>query len=122
MNKYQALDEFWNSFEIPAYDANTVPENAELPYITYEASAGSLDENLFLNASIWYFGMSWEDISDKADEISAYIGQGGAGQKYDRGRLWIRRGTPFAQRMSEPSNDSIRRILLNIVAEFQSAD
>lgn len=122
MIKAEALHTFWSSFGIPAYDASTVPDGAELPYITYDVKEGSLDDDMVLTASLWYFGMSWEDISRKAEEISRYIGQGGASQRYDGGRIWIRRGTSFAQRMSEPSSDSIRRIILNVIAEFQSAD
>lgn len=122
MTKDEALHKFWNSFGIPAYDVNTVPDDAELPYITYEVREGSLDDDIVLTASLWYFGMSWTEISAKADEISQYIGQGGASQKYDGGRLWIRRETSFIQRMSEPSNDSIRRIVLSVIAEYQSAD
>ena len=39
----------------------------------------------------------------------------------DNGRLYIAKGTPFAQRMSEPSDDTVRRILLNISAEYLTA-
>jgi hypothetical protein len=32
--------------------------------------------------------------------------------------VWIQRGIPFAQRMSDPTDDTIRRIVLQITAEF----
>lgn len=120
ISKEQALDTFWNSFNIPAYDENTVPDNIEMPYITYSVGTASLDETLPLYASIWYYSNSWEAISKKAIEIGEYIGRGGTSQLYDNGRIWIKRGIPFAQRMSEPGNDAVRRIYLNIEVEFQS--
>jgi hypothetical protein len=42
MNKSQALQSFWESFGIPAYNEYTVPDNAEMPYITYSVIIGKL--------------------------------------------------------------------------------
>jgi len=118
MDRWQALHTFWNRFGLVAYDENTVPENADLPYITYSASVGELDETVYLTASIWYRSNSWTEVSQKADEISDYIG-GGAGEHYSGGRIWVTKTVPFAQRMSEESDYQIRRILLQVNAEFQ---
>lgn len=118
MDKWQALNTFWNRFDLLAYDENTVPDGAALPYITYMASTGEIDEPIYLTASIWYRSNSWTEVSQKADEISNYIG-GGAGELYDGGRLWITKSVPFAQRMSEASDYQVRRILLQVNAEFQ---
>ena len=118
MDKWQALNTFWNRFDLVAYDENTVPDSAALPYITYMASTGEIDEPIYLTASIWYRSNSWTEVSQKADEISNYIG-GGAGESYDGGRLWITKSVPFAQRMSEASDYQVRCILLQVNAEFQ---
>ena len=118
MDKWSALNAFWNSFGLTAYDENTVPESANMPYITYTASTADLDETVFLNASLWYRSNSWTGISQKASEIGDYIG-GGAGALYDGGRIWITKAVPFAQRMSEESDKDVRRILLQVTAEYQ---
>jgi len=118
MDKWQAINEFWNSFGLTAYDENSVPDNAVMPYVTYNVSIGDLGDALFLTASLWYYTSSWAEISQKAKEISDYIG-GGAGVPYDNGRVWITKGLPFAQRMNEPGSDLTRRIVLQINAEFQ---
>lgn len=118
MDKWQALNTFWNRFDLVAYDENTVPDGAVLPYITYTASVGEIDEPIYLTASIWYRSNSWTEVSQKADEISDYIG-GGAGEYYSGGRIWVTKTVPFAQRMSEASDYQVRRIVLQVNAEFQ---
>lgn len=119
MDKGQALHAFWSSFGLQAYDRNTVPDNAKLPYITYEVLEGSFgDGDIPLSADLWYLGDSWASVSQKADEISWYIGMGGINVFTDTGYIWIKRQPMFAQRMSDNRNDKIRRIHLNVAAEF----
>jgi len=119
LDKFQALNYFWNSFGIPAYETTTVPEGANLGdfYITYEATIDSLDRAIPLSASIWKLNtMSWEEISQKAEEISDALIQVKT-IPLQKGFLYVTRGTPFAQRVAD-EDDSTRRIYLNIMAEF----
>lgn len=118
-DKWTALHTFFNSFGITAYDENTVPEEASFPYMTYEAAISDFDNfKVPITASLWYLSNSWEGVSQKAEEISNAIG-GGYGVRYTGGRLWITKENPFAQRMGEPSNEMVRRIVLQLGAEFQ---
>lgn len=118
MDKAQAIDYFWNSFGIPAYDENTVPQNAPMPRITYSVATGSLEDVINLNASLWYRSSSWKEISLKAKEIEMRLGlHGGEILDLDDGKLWLVKGVPFYQRMNDP-DDSIRRIYINVQAEF----
>lgn len=122
MNKEQAIQKLWSSFGIPAYDEQTVPDNAKMPYITYQVSTDSIDQIVNLSASIWYRSSSWKDVSNKCDEIARYLAeQGFAKIELDNGYVWFVKGTPFAQRMSDPEDDMIRRIYLNVQAEFLTA-
>lgn len=133
MDKAQALHEFWSSFDIPAFDESTVPEKiwdeelqkeVELkpPYITYAVAEGSLDGIILLSASVWYHGYGWSEISKKVSEIAEKLGSDGFySVKVDGGYLWMTQGTPFAQRMSDPEDDMIRRYYLNVNAEFLTA-
>ena len=121
MNKAQAIDAFWNSFGLPAYDENTVPQNAEMPRITYEFSTGSLGDILSMSASVWYMGTSWREASQKAGEIEKRIGEhGGELIQLENGLVWITKGTPFSVRMSDP-NDMVRRIRINTNVEYLTA-
>ena len=118
MTKDEAIYSFYSGFGLPAYDENTVPEGSALPYITYSVSTDSIGNMVILSASLWYRSTSWGTIQDKADEIAAVLGYGGKIIKIDNGYLWLTKGSPFAQRMSEPSDKMVRRIILNINAEF----
>lgn len=120
MNKWQALDSFWNSFGIPAFEQSTVPEDETLRgdfYITYEAVTDSLDRPVPMSASIWMLNTtSWETISQKAEQISDALVQVKT-VPMDTGYIYITRGQPFSQRMTE-DKDTVRRIYLNIMAEY----
>ena len=117
-DKWTAQQTFWNSFGLIAYDENTVPDDATMPYITYEAKTAEIGEKQPQTASLWYKSTSWQDISQKAEAISDLIG-GGLGVKYTGGRMWVTKEAPFAQRMLEPSDTKIRRIVLQVAIEFQ---
>lgn len=118
MNKMQALHQFWSGFSIPAYDENSVPDDVAFPYVTYEASSDEFGNTLAQTASLWYRDSSWADITTKEQEISQFITRGGRMIAYDGGSMWIQRATPWAQRMNDPADENIRRIVLNIMIEF----
>ncbi len=121
MNKWQAIHTFWSIFNLPAYDSSSVPDSAQMPYITYEVVTDSLDNPTFMTASLWYHGTTWEHVSNKADEIAHAIVTMRKPIALDEGYLWIVKGTPFAQRMSDPDDPLIRRVVLNIQAEYLTA-
>lgn len=121
MDRLQALQGFWSGFGLKAYDENTVPDNAMTAnggkYLTYEVAVAGFDEPVSATASLWYKSTSWAEITAKEETIYATIGSGGVIVPYTGGALWIKRGKPFAQRMSDP-DDTIRRIYLTVEIEF----
>lgn len=121
MDKYQAIHEFWASFALPAYDENSVPDDPVFPYISYSVATDSLDRPVFLNASLWYRTYSWEGISMKTEEIARRITEMDAIPLDDRQYLYLTKGNPFAQRMNDPSDNAIRRVYLNLEAEYLTA-
>ena len=118
MNKIQALNTFWNGFKLKAYDEYSVPDNTALPYITYEVSDGDFGNTLAQTASLWYRSSSWSEITEKEQEIANFITRGGRMVRYDGGAMWIKKASPWAQRLDDPSDEMIRRIILNITVEF----
>ena len=118
MNKIQALHSFWSGFGLKAYDETSVPDDAQLPYITYEVSSDEFGSALAQTASLWYRDSGWADITAKEMQISDEIGRGGKMVAFDGGAFWINKASPFSSRMEEPSDDMIRRIVINVTVEF----
>ena len=124
MDKWQALNSFWNSFQLLAIDEQSAYDTSFDPpdnYITYEAAVDSFDAPVSIGADLWYRAVSWAAISQKAEEISEYIGRGGRMIPYDGGAIWITKGSPFSQRMAAETSYDVRRVHININAEYLSA-
>lgn len=122
MTKAAAIFNFWNSFGLTAYEENTVPTDAAFPYITYQLVTDDFNGEVAATSSLWYRSESWTAINTKTEEISARIGLGGIIIKCDGGRIWIKKGQPFAQNMGDESDDLIKRKYLNLVYEFFTAN
>jgi hypothetical protein len=125
MDKEQALNSFWNSFDIPAYDNHTVPTDEEMrnmgitpfPRITYDVTVNEFGTPTSLYGSIWAKDTGWGNITNIAHKIDSRLSEGGQMVSYDGGVLWIKKGNPFQQRMGDP-DDTIRRIIINIEVEY----
>ena len=120
MTKAAAIQEFWESFGLAAFEENAVPTGDDapgFPYITYEFVSDSFGADVAPTGSLWYRGTSWVAANAKAEEISRYIGRGGVMLSCDDGAIWIRRGSPFSPSMGDDSDDQIKR-----TAEFVTAD
>ena len=121
MLKEQALNTFWNSFGLPAYDENTIPDDVQMPYITYEVQTGRLEDRILLTADLWYRSQSWSEITQKATEIGrAIVEMTPPTIKFDAGRLYLYLASPYLRRGGEPDDPGIRRITLEVQAEFLS--
>lgn len=118
MNKTQALEKFYSSFGLPAYEENTIPKEAKMPYITYEVITGSLsDFNLSLSCQIWYKSNSWKEINAKAEEISKELA-GGKKLMVDDGAIMLYRGQPFAQNTPNGDDSTVKCKYINISADY----
>lgn len=118
-NAQAALHSFWSGFGWTAWEENTVPENAfsrNNQYITYSAGQSGFDESMSLTGSLWERSTSWSNTVDKALQIETALGNRGMTIPYNGGVLWIKRGRPFFQRMSD-EDPAVRRIYLNIEIE-----
>ena len=91
-----ALYRFFSGFVIPAYAENNVPDNAALPYITYEVREPEPGERSSLTARVWYMDTGFAAITEKVDEIKAAL-MGGASLPVEGGAVWLWMDTPFCQ-------------------------
>ena len=126
MTKASALYNFFSSFGIEAYEETLVPTGEEapkFPYLTYQLITDSFDNEVLIPVSLWYRSeASLLALNTKTEEISQRIGRGGVFLDCDGGKIWIKRGSPFAQTMSDLEDNTIRRKYINITAEFLTAD
>ena len=128
MDKAQGMHSFWSGFEWPAieeqssYDERTYEDmGSPQQYITYELVTGNLGDPLDLTGSLWDHSTSWAAVSQKAEEIAAYIGYGGRIIRIDDGYLWIKLVNPFTKRMEPEEGYDWRRLVLNISVDFLTA-
>ena len=93
-----------------------------MPYITYNGATDSWDYLVPTTASLWYRETTWANISQKAEEIAKAIGEYGyyTVPVYG-GYMVVRKNNVFAQRMDDPNDDSVKRIILSIMVEFLTA-
>ncbi len=125
MTKAAAIQAFWISFGLDAFEENAVPTGADapkFPYITYELVTDSFSADVSMVASLWYRDTSWRPANAKAEEISTFIGRSGRMIPCDGGAVWLRRGSPFTQNMGDETDDMIKRKYINITAEYITAD
>lgn len=107
------LLKFFSGFGIPAYTENTLPDDAELPYITYSLVFPDWRTSGSISASIWYSGTSFKEVFAKADEISNAIGEGIRLPVVEGGCVYLSKDSPFAQEQPTQS-DTVKAVSLNI--------
>lgn len=105
INTAQALYEFYNSFGLPAYTVNTVPDSAELPYITYSLVESESLSPATHYAQVWYRDTSNSALLAKVDEIKSAVGDGVC-IDCDGGYVVLRPSSPYVQLMvaDDPAN------------------
>ena len=117
MDKMQALHSFWSSFGWKAYNENSIPDNAVLPYITYEAGTDSFGYPIALAASLFCRDTGWATLVNKAEQIKIRI-DSEPYINYDGGAIRIMRASPWVNDGSDSTDDTILIKRLNIMAEF----
>jgi len=100
-----ALWEFYSGFGLPAYTVGTVPDSAQLPYITYSLVETEATESSTHYVQVWYRDTSNTALLATVDAIKEAIGQGvilDAGET----QVTIRPGSPYVQLMvdEDPAN------------------
>lgn len=117
MTAEQAIHSFWSSFNLTAYDENSVPDDAVLPYITYSLSVDTFNNTILNTINIWYRSTSWINVTNKAKEIINTITDGGISIPTDKGIIRMNLGNPIYNRMGD-ENKNIKRIRINIETEY----
>lgn len=118
MTKEAAVQAFFERF-LPSYAASAVPEDVVFPYLTYELITGAWEEGeIGLTVNLWYYTTSEAAPNAKVREVSQAIGMGGALAPCDDGAIWFKRGSPWAQSLTDSTDTRIKRRYLNVTAEY----
>lgn len=129
MTREQAIFDFWNSFNIPAFEENSVPTGEDAPaypYITYQLVIDNFGSQVQTSASVYdrdkdnYSALF--QVLQKTTEIRRKISRGGIMLAFDNGAVWLKPNAPFSQMMGDSEDNTIRRAYLNMTAEFISVD
>lgn len=118
MTPEAAIYQFLSSFEIPAYAASSTPEQAEYPYLTYNLAIPDYGQEASMQVDLWYYSDSEAQINAKAREMRSRIGLGGIVVLHDDGAIWLKRGNPWCQAVSDQENEMIKRRYINIDLEY----
>ena len=113
-----ALNEFFNRFG-RAYANTSVPDDVELPYITYEvpdASFGQNERNCTVQA--WFKTASEAVPNALAKDIKGAIGQGGVILPVDDGSIWLKRGDPWSIATTAEGDNTVKLRQMNVTIEF----
>lgn len=123
MTKAGAIHKFLSSFGLEAHADTAVPKDALLPCLTYQLStAGWGDGEVSLTVDLWYYGGSEAEPNAKAEELSKAVGMGGVTLPCDSGLIWLKRGSPFCQSLSDQNDKNVKRRHINLSAEFLTID
>lgn len=123
MTKEAALKQFFSGFEIAAYPSTAVPSDVEFPYLTYEViTAAWGDGEVGLTVNLWYFTTQESLPNAKARELSEAIGMGGVRLRCDEGLIWLKRGSPWCQNLTDETNKNIKRRYINVTAEYMTSN
>ena len=118
MTKGAALQSFFDGI-MTSYAASAVPEDATLPYLTYEliTSAWGGGE-VGLTVNMWFRTTSEKESNAAVDKLSKAIGLGGVQLPCDEGVIWLKRGSPWAQSVKDETDTTIKRRYINVTAEY----
>lgn len=112
INAASTLYQFFSSFGIPAYESHSVPDDAELPYITYVLNDGNWTSAVSIIATVWYKDTSLRGLSEKVDEIKKAVGEGLSFSIPEGGAIYLYRDTPFAQMQNTGKDGVVAAYLL----------
>lgn len=110
----KALYAFYSGFGVPAYTENTVPDDAEPPYITYNVPETEWSQSATHYANIWSRSTSNAEVMALADAIKAAITPRAMLQCDGGGYVALRPGGgPLIQLMTSDEPE-IRRAYVNM--------
>ncbi len=100
------------------YPSTSVPDDVVFPYGTYEFATSSFEAGeVGLTVNLWFYTTSEAIPNAKAEELGERIDEMTPLQ-CDGGAIWLKRGSPWCQSLSDETSPTIKRRYINITAEY----
>ena len=113
-NVAASLQAFLEGFGVPAYDDNSLPGNATLPYLTYTPVITVWRDSTLFLVRLWDYpgpDQSADRLYEIVDRISEAVGEG-IRIPAEEGYITLYKGNPWAQPQPTPEIRA-RVIILN---------
>lgn len=108
----QALKSFLGGFGIPAYSETSVPDDIQLPYITYPIKEPEWSQPTSFYCVLWCRTKGYAAALAIADQIIAAIGEG-VRLQIASGWVVLRPENPLTQEIKDSDNDT-KAIYINL--------
>ena len=119
MTKGEALYNFFSGFGMAAYASSAVPHDVTFPYLTYDNVIDAWGGGeVSITVNLWFYTEGEAMPNAKAEQVSAAIGLGGKILPCDEGYIWLKRGSPWCQNLSDEVDKNIKRRYINVTAEY----
>lgn len=97
----------------PAFLENSVPSGTPFPYITYSLNSEDWFKEGLIQVRIWTKSSSLIQVADLTDKLEDIIGNGITVKLVGGGTIYIYKGSPFAQFVSD-DDISIKTVYINL--------
>ena len=113
INTAMALKSFFGGFDLPAYAEDSIPDEINLPYITYPVTEPEWSEQTTFYCQVWFKKNHLGELLAKADEIVGAI-QEGVRIEISGGYVVLHPSTPLIQVFTdEDSQRAYISLLIN---------
>ena len=111
LNVSETLKSFFASFDLPAYTLSSVPDEVDLPYITFPLLEPEWNQQSSFYCQIWYPKNRLEQLLTKADEVAKAIAHG---KRFNlpEGYLVLYPASPLIQTITDEHTQSVYMNLL----------
>lgn len=92
----KAIRSFLAGFGVPVWIEGSMPQDAQLPYITFSQVETTWDASTTMNVRVWDRSTSVATVAGIVDKISDAIGEGVV-LPTENGYVYLYKGNPWAQ-------------------------
>lgn len=118
MTPQSALYQWFNKLGIPFYVNTSVPDDVKYPYGTYQSLYGSTGDEMSMTVMLYYYSTKETDINAMASAIEKKLRNGGVQIPCDEGSIWLTKGIPFCQAISNDTDSAIKERYINMNVSF----